>query len=495
MIAFLFAMFNPILSPYLCPSGGIPVKERIRFPIYNPSGVVGVASHLFSVSVGVPETWDPRDAQEGFGGVSYYRAIKRNIYVGFYSFYQGSRYGKNWALLLGGFTAYSHRNWVFGVSYNLYSKNNYPLSLLLPVGPWLNASIKYHPREIAYGNFWAGIGMLNSYLSPLLYWGGITLNFSDVKRFYPDMVWAFAYRDDTLQISISTRLYFFKKRLELGSGILFINKDVFNPIGGINVGGNLVISDLIRIEIGYGIQIPYDTDNIKKWRHTMGLTVIPIRIPDKKGLVTGKSQTESQVIKRLKSRIEVLERERAKLQQQYWTLQEIVKALEEHKISVVETVYVEETRSQEDVTLETITAIPNIQILVESDTLIHIRLSESVLAFMPGSADLPVDGLLILKKIAMFLRQNPEYDVEISGHTDSVPLGPKGREKYGNNVGLSLARAKAVKDYFVRVEGLPQERFTVKGFGAKRPIAPNKTIKGRARNRRVEIIIKKIEKP
>lgn len=494
VISIIFAMFNPVLSPNLLPINGVPVKDSISFPIYNPSGTVGIVSDRLSLTIGVPETWDPREAQEVFGGFSYYRPLKKHISAGFYAFYQGSRRRPDWGSLLGGFASYRYRNWTFGLSYNLYSKNKRPLSLSLPNGPWVDVGIKYHPREIAYGNFWGGIGLINSYLSALLYWGGLTLDFSEIKRFYPDMGWGFAYRKDTLQISIGSVFHALNKQLEFGIGVLINNKDFLNPVGGIYIGGNFKLLDRVRVSVGYGSQIPYYTDDIKKWRHTLGLTLSPVHIKGKEPTIAEKSQTESQIIKGLKSKIETLEKERAKLQQQYWILQEIVTALEEHKFSQVETVYVGTPEAYAGSSLESIVNTPGIQVVSQSDTLVHIRLPEKVLAFMPGGDDLPVDGIVVLKKIAMFLRQNPDYYVRIEGHTDSVPLGPKGRAKFGNNVGLSMARANTVKDYFVKVEGLDPERFEVKGYGARRPIATNKTAKGRAKNRRVEIIFKRIEK-
>ncbi len=494
VISILVAMFNPVLSPYLLPYGGIPIRENTSFPIYNPSGAPFVESGQYDISTGFPETWDPRMEQEVYAGFSYSQKIKRRILAGFYTLYQGSRLRPDWASLLGGFTSLQYRNWIFGISYNLYSQNKHPLSLSLPDGPWLNTSIKYHPREIAYGNFWGGIGLLNSYSSPLLYWGGMTMDFSQINRFYPDMAWGFAFRKDTLQISIGSRFHVLNRILEFGIGAFATNKDIYNPIGGFDIGVNFRVSDLFKIRMDYGVQIPYYTDDIDKWRHVVGLTINPIRTTGKEKTIAEKSKTESEIIQGLKSKIEALEKERAKLQQQYWTLQEIVTALEQHKFSRVETVYAGRPEAYSGSSLESILNTQGIQIVSQSDTLIHIRLPEKVLAFMPGSDDLPVDGLVILKKIAMFLRQNPNYYVRIEGHTDSVPLGPKGKAKFGDNVGLSLARANAVKDYFVKVEGLDPERFEVKGYGAGRPIATNKTAQGRAKNRRVEIIFKRVEK-
>lgn len=79
------------------------------------------------------------------------------------------------------------------------------------------------------------------------------------------------------------------------------------------------------------------------------------------------------------------------------------------------------------------------------------------------------------------LKRNPQMKVLIEGHTDST-----GPEDY--NLGLSLRRARAVKDYIVS-RGVAAERMEVKGLGESEPIAPNETPEGRAKNRRVEFVV------
>ncbi len=89
-----------------------------------------------------------------------------------------------------------------------------------------------------------------------------------------------------------------------------------------------------------------------------------------------------------------------------------------------------------------------------------------------------------LQKLVRFLNNNPTIHVEISGHTDSI-----GNAQY--NKVLSLKRAMAVKNYLVSA-GIKPDRITVKGYGSSRPVASNKTPKGRELNRRVEVKIIKL---
>ncbi len=87
----------------------------------------------------------------------------------------------------------------------------------------------------------------------------------------------------------------------------------------------------------------------------------------------------------------------------------------------------------------------------------------------------------ILNNIADIMKVNPAYKLKIQGHTDS----------YGSdasNMQLSKDRAQAVKDYLIK-QGVESSRLSSAGFGETKPIASNKTSKGRAENRRVEFIL------
>ena len=91
-----------------------------------------------------------------------------------------------------------------------------------------------------------------------------------------------------------------------------------------------------------------------------------------------------------------------------------------------------------------------------------------------------------LDKLAAILKEYPDTNVLVAGHTDSV-----GKDEY--NLGLSQRRAQAVTNYF-KSKGLVGSRFTTKWYGEKNPVASNDTAEGRAKNRRVNVVIVPNEK-
>jgi chemotaxis protein MotB len=116
-----------------------------------------------------------------------------------------------------------------------------------------------------------------------------------------------------------------------------------------------------------------------------------------------------------------------------------------------------------------------------------IRISADIL-FDSGETTLKVENIYMLDKIAELLSVIPN-NVRIDGHTDD-------RYTDDNDAGnrLSIARASRVCDYVIEEEMLATARFGVAGFGRYRPLRPNSNERNRAKNRRVEIIIKEITK-
>jgi outer membrane protein OmpA-like peptidoglycan-associated protein len=98
--------------------------------------------------------------------------------------------------------------------------------------------------------------------------------------------------------------------------------------------------------------------------------------------------------------------------------------------------------------------------------------------FEYNSADITPDSEETLMKALKTFQDNPEIEVEISGHTDS-----DGSNSY--NMGLSQRRADSVKDWLVG-KGIIEERIEAVGYGEENPIAPNDTPENKFKNRRIE---------
>jgi len=92
-----------------------------------------------------------------------------------------------------------------------------------------------------------------------------------------------------------------------------------------------------------------------------------------------------------------------------------------------------------------------------------------------------------LNKLATILQDYPDTNVLVVGHTDSV-----GAERY--NMALSKNRAYAVTNFFVQRKNLNAKRFTTNWFGETQPTNDNTTADGRAKNRRVNVVIVPNEK-
>lgn len=106
--------------------------------------------------------------------------------------------------------------------------------------------------------------------------------------------------------------------------------------------------------------------------------------------------------------------------------------------------------------------------------------------FDSGRADLKEEAIPVLNKIGVLLTKYAESDIEIEGHTDSVPLNGG---RYENNDVLSSYRALAVFNYIKDNSAVDPGTMKHSGRGEYMPIADNSTPEGRAKNRRVEIKI------
>ncbi|HEX5471453.1 MAG TPA: OmpA family protein [Lacipirellulaceae bacterium] len=133
----------------------------------------------------------------------------------------------------------------------------------------------------------------------------------------------------------------------------------------------------------------------------------------------------------------------------------------------------------------TITKMPGINVRQDGDV-IRIELPSDQL-FNLGTAQLKLGSDAILKTIAADVTQNyPRQLIGIEGHTDNSPMTSP---QFPTEQHLAVAQAMAVYDTLTRAEGMPAQQLFVVGHGSSHPIVSNGTEAGRARNRRIEVVI------
>ena len=117
-----------------------------------------------------------------------------------------------------------------------------------------------------------------------------------------------------------------------------------------------------------------------------------------------------------------------------------------------------------------------------------VNVAETVL-FDSGSAEIKKDAEPVLLKISEILKKFPEKHIRIEGHTDNLAIGESLKEKYPTNWELAAIRAVNVTRFLQDSGNIEPSRLSASSYSQYRPIASNKTPKGRKKNRRIEILL------
>ncbi|HSH97613.1 MAG: flagellar motor protein MotD [Methylophilaceae bacterium] len=121
--------------------------------------------------------------------------------------------------------------------------------------------------------------------------------------------------------------------------------------------------------------------------------------------------------------------------------------------------------------------------VVQNNRGIRIDIHDTLL-FTPGSAELSPAAKQPLTEIANFLKESTNQ-IQVEGHTDNVPIHT---DQFFSNWELSAMRATALVRLFTE-SNIAESRLSAAGYGSAQPIADNATPEGRAKNRRVSIMI------
>ncbi len=109
--------------------------------------------------------------------------------------------------------------------------------------------------------------------------------------------------------------------------------------------------------------------------------------------------------------------------------------------------------------------------------------------FDSGEADLKPEGQAVLLKVARILGQHATRQIQVVGHTDNVPVVNRTRGGFTDNWGLSAGRATAAVRFLAEKAGVDARRLSAVGCGEFRPVADNAMPEGRARNRRIAVVV------
>jgi chemotaxis protein MotB len=113
-----------------------------------------------------------------------------------------------------------------------------------------------------------------------------------------------------------------------------------------------------------------------------------------------------------------------------------------------------------------------------------VQLPEKIL-FPSARARLKKKGKEAIAAVTDILKQVPDRNFQVTGHTDNVPIRSR---RFKSNWELSTARAVNVVK-FMQEQGMDPKRLSAAGYGQHSPVASNETSEGRAQNRRIEIVL------
>lgn len=207
----------------------------------------------------------------------------------------------------------------------------------------------------------------------------------------------------------------------------------------------------------------------------------------------------------LKNKIERLRQENLELRFQIERLQqkneELKKQLEEkvQQISKEKQAEIEKLKATYD------ELISGLQEQIQKGEITITRLADQLtvnivdrVLFPSGEADITPEGYRVLQRVGNILKTVKDKQIKVAGHTDNVPIHPRLQKKFPTNWELSIARATNVVRFLQEKVGIDPRNLEAAGFGPYHPIATNRTRKGRALNRRIEILLlpkpKKVKK-
>ncbi|MFC3561936.1 OmpA/MotB family protein [Pedobacter jamesrossensis] len=117
---------------------------------------------------------------------------------------------------------------------------------------------------------------------------------------------------------------------------------------------------------------------------------------------------------------------------------------------------------------------------------VYVSLMDKLL-FPSGSIIIDENGKKALAQLAKVLKEQPEINIAVEGHTDNQKVNNLGQIK--DNWDLSVLRSTSVVRYLTEIEKVESVRMTATGKGEFQPLGANSSAEGRSKNRRIEIVL------
>ena len=184
------------------------------------------------------------------------------------------------------------------------------------------------------------------------------------------------------------------------------------------------------------------------------------------------------------ARVETLQKDTYELSErrnQIFALEEEIQRLEEELGIQSNRLAAQEAQRQKFRQVEGLFSADQAQVLTQGQ---NVLIRPVGLIFSSGSSQIETEYFALLRQLQDAIRIFPESTIIIEGHTDSFGGDAA-------NLALSQARAEAVRAYLLaNMRGLSPADVEPVGFGESRPVANNETVEGRAKNRRIDIVIR-----
>ena len=194
-------------------------------------------------------------------------------------------------------------------------------------------------------------------------------------------------------------------------------------------------------------------------------------------VLKSKSDSLSKTINELRGKTAALEMENASLKESVANL----KKTKEEEVKSVSKTYENLMQEMKGEIAQGQVAITELKGKLTVDVLDKIL-------FASGESEVKPEGLAVLQRVIDILKNVKDKAIRIEGHTDNVKIGGALAKKYATNWELSAARAINVTRYLQK-QGIDPALLASVAYGEYKPVADNSTSEGRAKNRRIAIIL------